>query len=271
MASPTLLLSSRSSGFMRLDRYQAAVDGASLDGFDLDATSDLRRFFVASHSLPKTLAVPMLGAIWLRPLQLEGSGLQPFRDFARITGAERLPQIVVDIPAGVDPDDALTLQLAAARRLRNATGSAAKIAIAIRADNREGSREHLDRLNLLRHKVGEWDFHLALDLTTGVDSAWEAEAAILRVMPRLSVIRLVVPRTMLSGGVRWRIASRAVAAASDSGYNGIYSIAPDLSLWERLSVNALADRCAMFGTNLDRRSNFIRSERSRLPGRRTIR
>ncbi len=256
---------------MRLDRYQAAIDGASYDGFDLDATSDLRRYFVASNSMPKTLANPNINAIWLRPLQLEGSGLQPFRDFARITGAARLPQIVIDLPAGVDLQDAWSLQLAAARRLRNATGAPARIAIAMRADNREGSRDHLDRIALLRHQVGEWDLQLALDLTTGVDGAWEAEAAILRLLPRLAMIRLVVPRTMLSGGVRWRIASRAVAAASDSGFDGIYSIAPDLSLWERLSVNALADRCAMFATNLDRRSNLVRGERSRLPGRRSFR
>ncbi len=271
MASPTLLLSSRSSGFMRLDRYQAAIDGASYDGLDLDATSDLRRYFVASHSFPKTLANPTIGSVWLRPMQLEGSGLQPFRDFARTSGASRLPHVVIDRPAGVDVDDALQFQLTAARRLRNATGAAANIAIAIRAENREGSRDHLDRLTLLRHQVGEWDFRLALDLTTGVDGAWEAEAAILRIMPRLAHVRLVVPRTMLSGGVRWRIASRAVAAASDSGFDGIFSIAPDLSLWERLSVNALADRCAMFATNLDRRSSFVRSERTRASNRRTIR
>lgn len=271
MASPILLLSSRSSGFMRLDRYQAAIDAASYNGLDLDATSDLRRYFTASPSLPKTLATSAIGAIWLRPMQLEGSGLQPFRDFARITGASRLPQIVIDHPAGVDAEDALALQMTAARRLRNATGSPTRIAIAIRADNREGTRDHLDRLSLLRHQVGEWDFHLALDLTTGVDGAWEAEAAVMRILPRLALMRLVVPRTMLSGGVRWRIASRAVAAASDSGFGGIYSIAPDLSLWERLSVNALADRCAMFAANLDRRSSLVRSERTRISGRRTIR
>jgi hypothetical protein len=265
-----MLLSSRSSGFMRLDRYQAAIDGASYDGIDLDATSDLRRMVVASSSMPKTLANPSINAIWLRPIQLEGSGLQPFRDFARITGTARLPQVTIDLPAGVDAQDALSLQFAAARRLRNATGSQAKIAIAVRADNREGSRDHLDRIALLRHQAGEWDLQLALDLTTGVDNAWEAEAAILRLMPRLAMIRLVVPRTMLSGGVRWRIASRAVAAACDSGFTGSFSVAPDLSLWERLSVNALADRCAMFATNLDRRSTLVRGDRTRMPGRRTI-
>jgi hypothetical protein len=265
-----MLLSTRSSGFMRLNRYQAAIDGASFDGIDLDATTDLKRMFIASGSMPKTLANPAINSIWLRPLQLEGSGLQPFRDFARITGATRLPLIVIDVPAGLDAQDALNFQFASARRLRNATGSEARIAIAVRADNREGNRDHLDRIALLRHQVGEWDLQLALDLTTGVDGAWEAEAAILRLIPRLALLRLVVPRTTLSGGVRWRIASRAVAAASDSGFTGAFSVAPDLSLWERLSVNALADRCAMFATNLDRRSSLVRSERARMPGRRTI-
>jgi hypothetical protein len=270
MASPQLLLSTRSSGIMRLDRYQAVVASGSCHGIDLDATSDLRRLIVSSNAVPKLLANSSISSIWLTPSQLEGRGLQPYRDFARITGTNRLPNLVVDIPADSTADDALSVQIAAARRLRNATGPQARIAVAIRAENREGNHDHIERMTLIRHQVGEWEFGIALDLTIGVDGAWEAEAAVIKLLPRLSMIRLVLPRTMLSGGVRWRIASRTVAAACDSGFTGIFSIAPDLSLWERLSVNALSDRCAMFATNLDRRASLVRSERSRLPGRRTI-
>jgi len=256
---------------MRLDRYDAALDEADFDGIDLDATNELRRMFVASRSMSKTLANRSICAIWLRPLQLETTGLQPFRDIARTSGAERLPLVVVDVPAAVESDDALAIQLAAAVRLRAVTGPDARIALAIHADNREGSRDHLDRLTMVRHQVGEWDFQLALDLTTRTDGTWEAEAAMMRILPRLGIIRLTVPRTLLSGGIRWRIASRVVAAAADGGYRGMLSVAPELSLWEKISVNALADRSAMFATNLERRAVRVRGDRLRHPGRRTFR
>lgn len=103
------------------------------------------------------------------------------------------------------------------------------------------------------------------------DGTWEAEAAMMRILPRLGMIRLTVPRTLLSGGIRWRIASRVVAAAADGGYRGMLSVAPELSLWEKLSVNALADRSAMFATNLERRTVRIRGDRIRHTGRRTFR
>jgi hypothetical protein len=252
MASPTLLLSSRASSVMRLDRYDAALDEADFDGIDLDGTNELRRMFVSSRSMPKTLANRSVCSIWLRPLQLETSGLQPFRDIARTSGTERLPLVVVDVPAAVDADDALALQIAAAVRLRAVTGPETRIA-------------------MVRHQVGEWEFQIALDLTSRTDGTWEAEAAMMRILPRLAMIRLTVPRTLLSGGIRWRIASRVVAAAADGGYRGMLSIAPELSLWEKLSVNALADRSAMFAANLERRSVRLRGDRIRQPGRRTFR
>jgi hypothetical protein len=80
-----------------------------------------------------------------------------------------------------------------------------------------------------------------------------------------------VPRTLLSGGVRWRIASRVVAAATDGGYRGFLSVSPELSLWEKLSINTLADRSAMFAANLERRAVRVRGDRIRHTGRRTFR
>jgi hypothetical protein len=124
---------------------------------------------------------------------------------------------------------------------------------------------------MIRHKAGEWDFKLALDLTAKPDGTWEAEAAMMRVLPRIATIRLTVPRTLLSGGVRWRIASRVIASATDGGYRGFVSLSPELSLWERHSISTLADRSSMFAANVERRAMRVRSERSRITGRRQIR
>jgi hypothetical protein len=266
-----LLLSTQASSFLRLDGYASAVEEADLSGIDLDATNDLKRTIVASRSMHRALANPLVRSVWVRPLQLEGTGLQPFRDAAKTCGESRLPLFIVDVPSGVDHIDAIAIQMAAAGRLRNAVGNQAGIAIAVRAENPEGNRNHLDRLSLIRHQVSEWDFKLALDLTAKPDGTWEAEAAIMRVLPRIANIRLTVPRTLLSGGVRWRIASRVIASATDSGYRGFVSLAPELSLWERHSISTLADRSAMFAANVERRAMRIRGERSRISGRRQIR
>ncbi|MGH2550624.1 MAG: hypothetical protein ACRDHN_14615 [Thermomicrobiales bacterium] len=271
VGTPMLLLSTQASSLMRLEGYASAVEEADLTGIDLDATNDLKRALVASRSMHKALANQSVRSVWVRPLQLEGSGLQPFRDAAKTCGEARLPLMIVDVPAGVDHIDAVSIQLAAATRLRHAVGSQANIAIAVRAENPEGNRNHLDRLAMIRHQAGEWDYKLALDLTAKADGTWEAEAAMLRVLPRIANIRLTVPRTLLSGGIRWRIASRVIAAATDGGYRGFISLAPELSLWERHSVATLADRSAMFAANVERRALRVRGERTRLLGRRQIR
>lgn len=266
-----LLLSTQATSLLRLDGYASAVDEADLSGIDLDATNDFKRAIVASRSMHRALANQLVRSVWVRPLQLEGTGLQPFRDAAKTCGEARLPLLIVDVPSGVDYLDAVGIQLAAANRLRGAVGNQASIAIAVRAENPEGNRNHLDRLSIIRHKAGEWDFKLALDLTTKPDGTWEAEAAMMRVLPRIANIRLTVPRTLLSGGVRWRIASRVIASATDGGYRGFVSLAPELSLWERHSISTLADRSAMFAANVERRAMRVRGERSRLSGRRQIR
>ena len=91
---------------------------------------------------------------------------------------------MIDVPAGVDSDDALSIQLNAAGNVRSAVGSDLPIALAIRAENQDGSHDHLDRLHMLRHRVSEWDLKLALDLTCQPDGNWEAEAAMNRILPR---------------------------------------------------------------------------------------
>jgi hypothetical protein len=269
--TPSLLVSTLASCAMRLDAYDAAAAHADLAGIDLDATNELRRMLIGSRSMHRALAHPGVRSIWLRPIQLETSGLVPFREVVRVSGATALPLLVIDVPNGVDSNDALSLQLGAAEKVRAAVGSDVPIAIAIRAENQDGSHDHLDRLHMIRYHVSEWDLKLALDLTCQTDGSWEAEAAMNRILPRTALIRITVPRTFLSGGTRWRIASRVIAAATDSGFRGYLSVAPELSLWEKRSVTSLADRSAIFAENVERRAVRVQNERLRTHIRRQFR
>ena len=49
---------------------------------------------------------------------------------------------------------------------------------------------HPDRLVVLRRLAEEWDFDLALDLCGPIDPTWESEAAISKLMPRLTLVRI---------------------------------------------------------------------------------
>lgn len=269
--TPTLLISTQATSLLDLAAYSAVAENAQLAGIDLDATNDFRRMLVASRSLHRALVYPTVRSIWLRPLQLETTGLIPLRDVARMTGAGELPLLVIATPAGVDRDDALTLQMEAANWIRSTVNQNISIALAIRAENPEGTHDHLDRLHFVRHRASEWDLKLALDLTVQPDGAWEAEAAMNRIAPRLAMIRVMVPRTVLSGGTRWRIASRVIAAATDGGFDGMLSITPELSFWEKRSLATLADRSASFAENVERRAARVRRERNQTHIRRQFR
>lgn len=108
------------------------------------------------------------------------------------------------------------------------TGAIPRVAVGIRAVDLGGERGHLDHLRSIRHLAEEWDLDVALDLTGHVPRDWEAEAAIVRLMPRLTLVRI----TPESGNRQYRqpmagrsIAARSVAILADQGYTGSISVA----------------------------------------------
>lgn len=108
-------------------------------------------------------------------------------------------------------------------------GANLRIAVGIRAIDLADDRGHLEHLLSIRHLAEEWDLDVALDLTGRVPRDWEAEAAIMRLLPRLALIRMspvtregVNPRSITTQS----IAARSVAILADQGYGGSISLAP---------------------------------------------
>jgi hypothetical protein len=264
--TPSLLVSTRATSLLRLDAYHAAADEAAFSGIDLDGVDELRRVAVSSRSLDRALAHDAIRSVWLQPAQLEGDALLPFA--APLRQADRRLLVVIDVPPGADRDGALRQQIAAANRIQNAAGHPLDLAVAVRAENPERSRAHLDRLVMIGHIAAEWDLKLALDLLPQPDVTWEAEAALVRLLPRLVMVRAAVPRSVLSGGTRWRMASRVMATLADAGYRQHLSLAPELSFWEKRSPVTIANRCATFAANVERRSMRRRIDGARRPGHR---
>jgi hypothetical protein len=107
------------------------------------------------------------------------------------------------------------------------TGTDVRLVLGLRAGDFRHDRWHLDQLTSLRRMAEEWDLDLALDLTGNVSLAWEAEAAIVRVFPRLVSVRLGQWRRddgMLVSNQTGQIAGRTIAMLADQGYTGVISI-----------------------------------------------
>ncbi|HEV2128601.1 MAG TPA: hypothetical protein VGR22_08290 [Thermomicrobiales bacterium] len=91
---------------------------------------------------------------------------------------------------------------------------------------------HLDHVANLRRMAEEWDLDLALDLTAPGIEGWEAEATLMRLFPRLTMVRirpLHSPDGARSQEPNARIGLRSIAMLADQAYNGVISIAPSVS------------------------------------------
>jgi hypothetical protein len=127
------------------------------------------------------------------------------------------------------------------RTIRDQAGGAVRVTLALRSDELEGSRDHLNRLSALRRMAEEWEYEIALDLTGPIDPRWEAEAAISRLMPRLTMIRVGSLASRPPNNGRARLTNRAIAFALDQGYQDYISIAPYVPLWRAFWTTAVAE------------------------------
>ena len=105
-------------------------------------------------------------------------------------------------------------------------------AIGVRGAHIQRGHEHLRHLQMIRHSAEEWDLDLALDLTGDVPHYLEAEAAILRLISRLTLVR--IPSWVSANGelnTADPISRRVISILADQGYSGTISIVPMRSPW----------------------------------------
>jgi hypothetical protein len=102
-----------------------------------------------------------------------------------------------------------------------------RFALGVRAATLQRGHDQLNQLAVLRHAAEEWDLDLALDLDGNVPLTLEAEAAVLRMLPRLVLVR--IPSWVSPAGdlnTDDPISRRVVAILADQGYAGTISIVP---------------------------------------------
>jgi hypothetical protein len=113
------------------------------------------------------------------------------------------------------------------KRLRAKAAAGVRVAVGIRGSAIVQGHDQLGQLLNLRHSAEEWDLDLALDLAGDVPHYLEAEAAVLRLMPRLALVR--IPSWVSATGelnTNDPISRRVVSILADQGYPGTISIVP---------------------------------------------
>jgi len=112
------------------------------------------------------------------------------------------------------------------RELTSGTsGTHLKLAVAVDAATLAANPSQRNALQSIRRMAEEWDLEIALDLTVPTKSAWEAEAAVLRLLPRLRLVRLPCRTNDVVDSVT-RVVDRTVAMLADQGFAGTFSLMP---------------------------------------------
>lgn len=105
-----------------------------------------------------------------------------------------------------------------------------RLALEVRADTLLDERgPHLTRVANIRRFAEEWDLDVALDLGSGDLAGWETEAALMRLFPRLTLVRI---GPMHGPGGKHAVtpgasvAMRTVKMLADQAFGGLISVLP---------------------------------------------
>lgn len=224
---PTILIGADASPLGRPVITPPQAAGAGLYGIDLDLRTSWRSPSVDDI---RDTSTARIRSVWL-PAQYTGlfseqraSRLQDFLMFAAARCGLRtvvMPKSTTNRSQGV-PLGTIARQLADSHNVR--------IAVQIAADSVLRERaSHLDHVANMRRVAEEWNLDIALDLTAPGLGRWEAEAALMRLFPRLSLVR-IHPWLEADGQHSLtesaRAALRSVNMLADQAYVGLISIAP---------------------------------------------
>lgn len=241
--SPRISLAASGPRSISISSYLRAAAEAGIDYVDIDLTGRTR--FLNPSRLDRAVAREGLTvrSLWIP-------------DFGRGRFAERwrhLPGLVhemleffsgasVVLDWAVPAHDQRRQRLF--RELRAAIPAGTSPSYVVRPATLAGSREHLDALTTLRRRAEEWDLSIVLDLNGPIDPRWEAEAALVRLLPRLSAVRLGPLASRPPGRGRERATARVIAALADSSFDGTIAIAPRPAPWQIAPSQALARSAA---------------------------
>lgn len=241
--SPRISLAASGPRSISISSYLRAAAEAGIDFVDIDLTGRTR--FLNPTRLDRTVAREGLTvrSVWIPDLTrgrfAERWGHLP-ELIRELLGSFSCASVVLDwaVPAHDQRRQRLF------KDLRAAIPSGTSPSYVVRPGTLVGSREHLDGLTALRRRAEEWDLSIVLDLSGPIDPRWEAEAALVRLLPRLSAVRLGPLASRPPGRGRERATARVLAALADSSFEGTIAIVPRPVPWQISPSQALARSAA---------------------------
>jgi len=196
---------------------------------DLDGRRALLAPSVAGIAADAHTSVVRLRSIWI-PGSITGpfaeqrrTGLWHLLDYA--AGQMGLRTVVLPRSSEVTRGDFLGAELR--KRMTATKHGGLRLAIGIKGSAIHRGHDQLAQLQTLRHTAEEWDLDIALDLAGNVPHYLEAEAAVLRLLPRLTLVR--IPSWVAASGelnTDDPISRRVVSILADQGYTGTISVIP---------------------------------------------
>ncbi len=228
---PTILIGTDATllGRPQISPVQAA--DAGLYGLDLDLRSAWRSPAAGDFDDHQTTRIR---SIWL-PAQYTGlvseQRASRLGDFLTSAATNHGLRTVI-LPRASAPRQQGVQLSRLARQKADLTG--VRIALRVGAEALLArSGPHLEHVANMRRVAEEWDMDIALDLTGRGIERWEAEAALLRLFPRLVLVRIrpaTAGRELDAASPQAKTCLRTIRMLADQGYSGVISIAPEPSV-----------------------------------------
>lgn len=239
---PTILVGSDATLLGRPTVGADDAAGAGLYGVDLD----LRRSWRAPGDLDiERLDRIRVRSVWL-PTRYSGIAVdarsERLRSFLARAATRHGLRTIVITPRATSENVPLSVLAREA-----ATAFGIRLALEVRAEALLDERApHLTRVANIRRFAEEWDLDIALDLGSGDLAGWEAEAALMRLFPRLTLVRIGPMHG--SGGQHAvtptaSVSMRTVKMLADQAFGGLISVLPappQPTWWSWASHPALA-------------------------------
>ena len=259
---PILSLATTGARLAGPDTLLQAAQLAGLRQLDVELAGRMRGFQASTLVRAAADRGIAVRAIWLPQVSAGRTWIDRSASLAELAGelaaGSGARSLVLDRPHGPPPSRAHQARLL--RAVRDKVQRGARLTFAIRPGELEGTREHLRALAALRRAAEEWDIDLALDLHGPIDPTWESEAAVSKVLPRLTVVRIGPIQSRPPGRGRAHQTTRVLAFLADLGYRGTIAIVSEAPFWRPDRAVIMARSCHEAAATILARYDALRQE-----------
>jgi hypothetical protein len=226
---PTIVAGIGTSWTGSIGKALARAEMHQFFGVDLDLRQALMMPSAASIATQAQTGMVRMRSAWIPGAITGPMAAQRTAGMWRVLeyGVEHMGLRTVVLPRSSEVTRGDFLGAEVRKRMQDAAHGNVRLAIGVRGAAVYRGHDQLAQLQTLRHTAEEWDLDIALDLAGNVPHYLEAEAAVVRLLPRLTVVR--IPSWVSASGelnTDDPISRRVVSILADQSYTGTISIIP---------------------------------------------